>query len=243
VGSVAAGPGRLQRSLPLFDQAYEAVVERILDGRLPLGSRLVESALAAELGTSRTPVREAIRRLERDGLAVRTPTGGVSVFRPGPDDVLQVYESRIAIEGMAALLAASRSTPAQRQALAESVHELERAYREGDEAAVVAANTAFHDALLAACGNRYLQALANHLRHHVLLTRELDRAQHGDPAKVLGHHRAILEAIAAGDGPAARRLTEEHIRSHADLSARRRAQAGVRPATPGAKRTAKGDSG
>jgi DNA-binding GntR family transcriptional regulator len=237
VGSVAAGPGRLKRSLPLFDQAYEAVVARILDGRLPLGSRLVESVLAAELGTSRTPVREAIRRLERDGLAVRTPTGGVAVIQPRPEDVLHVYEARIAIEGMAALLAAARSTPAERQALQRSVEDLAAAYAKSDEAAVVAANTAFHDALLAACGNAYLQALAAQLRQHVLLTRELDRAQHGDAASVLGHHRAILAAIEAGDGALARRLTEEHIRSHADRSTSRRA------ADRGATRIERGVSG
>ncbi|HVB11179.1 MAG TPA: GntR family transcriptional regulator [Bacillota bacterium] len=218
MGSLPADSGRLRRALPLFDQAYDAVVERILDGRLPLGSRLVESALAADLGTSRTPVREAIRRLERDGLAVRTPTGGVAVFQPQPEDVRQIYESRIAIEGMAAFLAASRSTPAEREVITGTVATLAEAYAAGDEAGVVRANTAFHDALLAACGNRYLQTLAAHLRHHVLLTRALDRAQHGDSASVLGHHRAILAAITAGDGPRARQLTEEHIRSHADRS-------------------------
>jgi len=184
-------------------QAASALRERILMGRLQPGDRLDLDQLTAEFGISRTPVREALLELSYEGLVAITPRSGITVIGITPEDAVDSFAILAALSGKAAEMATARITPAE---LAE-LRELEDVIHASDD--VVAANQRFHRAL-----NRSARSarLLTHLRQAVRVVPdnyfELFPEQERRSRR---EHGALLEAMAAGDGPAARSLAEEHV--------------------------------
>ena len=133
---------------------YEQLRQRIVSGDIPPGERLTEIALAEEFGISRTPVREALRRLEQDGLAERAARG-MRVRERSPNEILEIYEVRILLEGAAARAAAIRRTPLDVARL-EQLHEHMVKTEPVDAQAMEAANRRFHEMVWATSHNSTL---------------------------------------------------------------------------------------
>ena len=201
----------IPEAIPLRDRAYQVLREAIISGQLAPGERLVEAKLAQEMGISRNPVREALRRLEHEGLARRHPRGGMVVAEVDLRDVAEVYAVRSVLEGLAARVAAGRLRPEHRERMAASIRDGEEARRRGDLDLLVQSSSTFHNTILEVAGNARLTSLMQVLDHHIARFRRLSLQAEGSPAEVLEEHRHILEALEQGDGAAAENLMRQHL--------------------------------
>jgi len=193
-------------------RAYEYLESEILTGRLKPRERLVEQELAERLKMSRTPIREALRRLEERGLVRILPRRGAVVSDISPADVEQIYVVRSALEGLAARLVTDHITPEE----IERVRGLEAAHAQqatrGDVRALMRANDQFHDAIYGAAGNPCLLDMIQQLRRQIHAVRFNAWAEPARIARSLTEHRQMVEALSRRDGGALARLTEEHLR-------------------------------
>lgn len=196
----------------LVDDATQALREAILDGRFPAGARLKQTALADQLGISRTPIREALGRLQQEGLVELLPGGGV---RPTAlknlDEAVELYDLREVLDGLAARLAARRGPAASLARLERALGRMARCLERQDPNEWFPAHLAFHDEIFRAAGNARLRALTTvvrlSIRHfHPLLLKTAHRLE-----AAYREHRAIYEAIVAHDAEAAERLARAHI--------------------------------
>ena len=193
------------------DAVHYAIREAILNGTLPPGAWLREDELATALQVSRTPVREALRRLSDEGLTTHVANRGSVVRAVTTEDVLAVYAVRESLEGLAARTAAMRRP-------AGFIDELRRIHREmrenlgGDPQLAADLSFEFHAAIRDAAGNPYL---ARFLIHAEQVVRRFGRntfTQPGRPEEALAEHLGLIEAIASGDADLAERLATEHMR-------------------------------
>lgn len=193
----------------LAQQIRGALTERILSGELPPGTRLKDNQVAALFGTSNTPVREALRELAKDGLVEVLPHRGCMVRRLSLAELAEIFEVRIALESLAARLAAGRLTAAQLERLQSLVEEHEAAEAAQEAASTSASARAFHQLLVEASGNQLLAELLRHLDRRIHLARRMYILQVHLPDRIT--HRAILEVLRAGNGRRAAALMAEHI--------------------------------
>jgi DNA-binding GntR family transcriptional regulator len=216
---------------PLVDRLAGAIQNRVLSGDVPVGSRLRQEALAEEFGVSRTPVREALRKLQATGLVELLPNRGAVVRGPSAREIREAYEVRAELEGLAAELAAGRISDRDLLRLREaqalfrkSVETLiaRRARRPQpwkDESVWVQANDLFHQAILDAAGNERLSDTIADL--HRSFPRDLTWAALSQSSRLLEEnveqHEAILEAIERRDPVEARQRMIEHVRSAGEL--------------------------
>ena len=203
---------------------YEQIRQGIVSGRLPSGARLTEAGLADQYGVSRTPVREALRRLEQDGLAERGP-GGMVVRTRSAEEVLEIYEVRILLEAAAARAAAEHSTPLDR-ILLQQAHQVMTAMTPEDPAAMAVANRRFHERLWAAGHNTTLIDLLRRLSDHLTRYPATTLSQPGRWNEVLEEHESMLAAIAAGEAETAFALAQAHMSRARDLRLRMWAEEG-----------------
>jgi DNA-binding GntR family transcriptional regulator len=205
--------GRLQIQ-SVVDHVYTALRERILSGDLPRATKLRQATLADELGVSRTPLREALRRLSAEGLVDFAPNRGATVSELDFGDMTHAWAARVALEPGAARLAAERRDPDAIAAMRAAVSAQRRA--DGDRGESFSANRAFHLALAAASGNPHLTRFAEMLwvpRIGVPIY-QAQAAEPAGPAAWADEHERIADAIAGGDAEAAERLTREHVAAH-----------------------------
>lgn len=195
---------------PLREIVFESMRDAILSGVLQPGERLMEIQLAEEMGVSRTPVREAIRKLELENFVVMIPRKGAYVAGVSSKDVADVFEIRSALEGLAAGLAAERITE-------DELEQMERVLfcrsNEGDIdlEEVVKSDTDFHALVYSASRNeRLIQILAN-LREQIQRFRATSLAVPGRNKLALEEHRAIVEALRNHDSEEAQALAIAHI--------------------------------
>jgi DNA-binding GntR family transcriptional regulator len=194
----------------LAELAYVAIREEIVSGRLRGGERLVEAQLARDLGTSRGPVREALRRLSDEGLADILPRRSAVVRELTDDEIHAIADFRIAIETMAARLAVRRRSSTK--PLHALVARLARAAARGDEAEVVALDLAFHRALCESSGNSYLVAAYKTIEAQVRSFTTLADGYYHDLAALPPEHDAIAVALEGVDEASADDAVREHIK-------------------------------
>lgn len=188
---------------------YARLVEAIEDGGLAPGTRLREAELAERYGVSRTPIREGLKRLESQGLAVHEPNRGMVVATLDHDQLNELYVIRIVLEGTVARLAAQHATKAEIEVMQEMV-ESDR-QNAVDAKALSASNRAFHRRLTAASHNRFLVSQIEHMKQSLLL---LGGTTFDDPVRrqaAIDEHAAIVEAVANRDPDAADALARQHI--------------------------------
>lgn len=193
------------------DIAYWTIRDAIRSGVIQTGDRLIELELAAALDMSRTPVRDALRRLESERLVEKAPSRGFVVPTLTIDDIVEIYEIREVLEGLAARRAAMRMGPAEVEALGETVERAERARDASDLVVLWEASNAFHRLLRG--GNksaRLPRLLALMLDAHRSLRLHEFAPERVDTA--VAEHRAIYEAIASRDADLAENLAREHSR-------------------------------
>ncbi|MBE3586904.1 MAG: GntR family transcriptional regulator [Thermoanaerobacter sp.] len=203
-------PIKLDNYKPLRELVFESLREAIIQGRLKPGERLMEIQLAEEMGVSRTPVREAIRKLELEGFVVMVPRKGAYVAGISVKDIVDVFEVRAALEALAAGLAAERITD-------EELEELERAlvktYEVGENNldALVETDTAFHELIYKASRNERLVQIITNLADQIQRFRATSLAQPGRTRHALEEHKQIVEAISERNVELAQILAREHI--------------------------------
>ncbi len=193
---------------PQGSGAYRRLLEDIGNGHLAPGARLRETELAERFGISRTPIREAIRQLEADGLVVHMPRQGATIRVLDYSEVMELYEMRAVLEGTAARLAARAASDLELDELETLNSELSQA---GDVRTAYELNRQFHMTLLDAAKNRYLIKSVNALQKTLLIIgtstlAEADRAQ-----QAVKEHADLLVALKARDGVRAEELMRAHI--------------------------------
>lgn len=205
--------------------AYEKLRSEIVAGSLPAGSVLRETTIAAQYGVSRTPIREALRRLEQDGLVERRERSMV-VRTCSPEEILEIYAVRIALEGLTARMAAEVRTALDLANLEERHRQMERTDLT-DVVAMATANRLFHEALWHSSHNHTLIDLLARLNSHLTRYPATTLSSPGRWQTALEDHRRILGAIEARDSDLAGRLAEHHMAAARDIRLRMYAAEGV----------------
>ena len=204
---------KLDSFRPLGDMVYESLREAIITQMLKPGERLMEIELADEMGVSRTPVREAIRKLESEGYVVMIPRRGAYVAGLSIKDVNEVFEIRGALEGLAAELAAARATAEEIEEMEKNLAQEAVHFESSDLLKTIEVDTRFHELIYKASRNGKLLGMIRDLREQVQRFRTTTLAVPGRLKFALDEHRKIVEAIASRDAVLARRAAVEHIES------------------------------
>lgn len=205
----------------LVDEATRLVRNAILGGKLPPGTRLRQAGLADQLGISRTPLREALMKLEQEGLISRLSRGGLMVVELKFEEAIELYEIREMLDGLAAALAAGKADEKLVKPLEGHLKKMEKCVQNQNAHEWFIHHVAFHECIMEASGNSRLMTLISNVRlsiqrfHPVLLTTP-DRLN-----KAFGEHVAIFKAIKARDPKAAERLARLHIVNAREIVAKR----------------------
>jgi DNA-binding GntR family transcriptional regulator len=193
------------------DSVYNTLREAIVEGQLDPGDSLIEWHVARHFGTSRTPVREALLRLEAEGLAFRVPRRGLVVRRISEHEVLEVYAVRLELEGLAAREAAREAQPSDISQLRWVNQRLAEAIKGGDSDRVPALTNEFHQMLATAARNTMLRRFIMQAQDWTRRVGTSTVALPGRRGAAVKEHERIIDAIAAHDAERAERLAREHI--------------------------------
>ncbi len=197
---------------PLGEIVFDHLKESILKGELKPGERLMEIALAEEMGVSRTPVREAIRKLEKEKFVEMIPRKGAYVADLTKQDILDVLEIRYVLEGLAAKLAAKKMKEEDIEQLKQNVRDFKEAIENMDRTTMIDNDNAFHDIIYEATENEKLIEIIQDLHDQYQRFRLVYFNEFDDYAEVCRRHEVICEAIVAGDEDLAKEQAEEHVR-------------------------------
>lgn len=197
---------------PLRDVVFENLRKAILEGRLKSGQRLMEVQLAEQLGVSRTPVREAIRKLELEGLVVMLPRKGAYVANISVKDLRDVLEIRASLEGLGASLAAERRTDEDINVLEEIEAEFEQAVKTEDIDVLLKKDVEFHEFIFKAANNKKLEKMINSLWEQVQRFRTTYVSDPNSSISLIDEHQNILNSIKEGNIINAKKYATEHIK-------------------------------
>lgn len=202
--------------LPLRDVVFNTLRRAILRGELKPGERLMEIQLANKLGVSRTPIREAIRKLELEGLVLMIPRKGAEVAEITEKNLRDVLEVRCALEELAVQLACERIDKRGIKELHTAADRFRDVLGSDDITQIAQADEAFHDVIFTATDNERLIQLLNNLREQMYRYRiEYLKKKECYP-QLLGEHEAIISAIERHDKEKATRITGQHINNQVD---------------------------
>ncbi len=195
-------------------RVYVAIRNDILNGRILPGERMIETRLASQIKTSRTPVREALHMLEMEGLLESIPRVGYSVKTIGWDEIEEICEIRAVNETLAARWAMKRITPRDSMALEKNIYLSETAVREGRPRSFVQYDAEFHEIIASASGSKRLLELCQLLRRHMLRYR-IESIFHKETVlRAIKGHKGIMACIKNRD----ERAIEQAIREHLEMS-------------------------
>ena len=204
-------PVKLDNYKPLREIVFESLREAIINGVLKPGERLMEVQLAEEMGVSRTPVREAIRKLELEGFVIMVARKGAYVAGISMKDVADVFEIRAALEGLAASLAAERITDEEKEEMERLLVRKAACVEAGDYDSLTEIDTQFHELLYKASRNERLMQIISNLREQINRFRMVSLAFPGRGREALEEHKKMAEAIAERNAALAQALAQEHI--------------------------------
>lgn len=210
------------RRNPLADQAYVTLREAIVTGALSPGQRLVERRLSQEMGASRTPLREALIRLQHEGLLSSSPTGGLHVSSMNVREAAEIYAIRMALEGYAGRLAAERADSRLAAGLRAIVEEEYDLLAPIELRRLEELNNGFHRMLYSGSAMQRLADLIETYREHALHYRIYEVYEPHEVRRGIDQHEEILRAIEGGDGELAERLVRNHISTSAEIVLARR---------------------
>ena len=201
--------------LPLRDVVFNTLREAILKGDLKPGERLMELQLASKLGVSRTPIREAIRMLEQEGLAVTTPRKGAEVAKMTLKDMEDVLEIRDALDELAVRIACQKISDEQLKQLEDMKELFEKSTQTGNVKKIAEADVTFHDVIYEATGNPKLVTLLNNLREQVYRYRVEYIKDPKNYPTLIAEHEAILESLKNRDVKNAVEAMHVHVANQA----------------------------
>lgn len=200
-----------QQSMPLREAVFMSLRKAILTGKIKPGDRLTEVRLGKLLGTSRTPIREAIRKLELEGLVTIVPGSGARVSRMTVKDLQEVMEVRSVLEQLSAGLASERITEEEKAELREACNDFIKCTQSGDSLVIADADVRFHDLILKAAKNEKLASILNGLADNIYRYRyeyiqDDDHYEH-----LITEHSEIFRTIYTGDREGAEKAARSHI--------------------------------
>ena len=202
----------LQNHRPLREIVYEELKREILVGEIAPGTRMMEIELADEMGVSRTPVREAIRKLEKEGLVTIEPRKGAYASDVSIKDMVDVLEVREDLEAMAAALAAQKVTEDEKKALLDATLEYQRAVESEKTEDIIRCDEGFHQLIVNRSGNKTLIQLFSQVQELALRFRYLYYDDFSRYERMPLEHREIEEAILSGNYEEARIAAGEHVK-------------------------------
>ena len=200
----------------LADEVYQQLMDAILSGEIGGEDRLVQERLAAEMEISRTPVREALLRLEQEGVLVTSPRGGFALYRMGEGEIRELYQARAAVESQAARILAAQGDGFKHRELRATI-EREENIANPSVRAYFDANRNIHRRFVELVENRYLLEMFDNIWNRGTAFRLFAAIEKVDLAKSLGDHMALVEAIETGDRTGALDAFIEHIQDGFDL--------------------------
>ena len=201
--------------LPLRDVVFNTLRKAILRGELKPGERLMEIQLANKLGVSRTPIREAIRKLELEGLVLMIPRKGAEVAQITEKNMQDVLEVRKALEELSVQLACERITPEQVEEMKMAAEDFRKVLNSGDVTKIAEADVKFHDIIFAATNNQRLITLLNNLREQMYRFRVEYLKQKECYPQLLEEHDKLIALISGGEVEEACELMGCHIDNQA----------------------------
>ena len=202
----------LQNHRPLREIVYEELKREILVGEIAPGTRMMEIELADEMGVSRTPVREAIRKLEKEGLVTIEPRKGAYASDVSIKDMVDVLEVREDLEAMAAAMAAQKVNEDEKKALREATLEYKEAVESERTEDIIRCDEKFHQLIVNCSGNKTLVQLFSQVQELALRFRYLYYDDFSRYERMPMEHREIEEAILSGDYEKARVAAGEHVK-------------------------------
>ncbi len=200
----------------LADEVYDQLVEAIMSREISAEDRLVQEKLAAELNISRTPVREALMRLETEGVLEVAASGGFRLARMDQAEVRQLYQARAAIEGQAARILAAHADPAVLEGLRELIRREENLSNPTTRDYFIA-NRRIHRAFMVEAGNKFLLDMFDMIWGKAMAFHLFSAIENVDISKSLGDHQALVDAIETGDVTEALETFTAHIQAGFDL--------------------------
>ncbi|WP_419025829.1 GntR family transcriptional regulator [Emergencia sp.] len=202
----------LQNHRPLREIVYEQLKMQILTGKITPGTRMMEVELADEMGVSRTPVREAIRKLEKEGLVTIEPRRGAYASDISVKDMLDTLEVREDLEGLAAALAAERMSEEQIEDLVKITQGYSEAINNSDTEKIIHYDELFHKHIVSCSGNKTLIHLSETVQELALRFRYLYYDDFSRYENMPVEHREIIDAITSGDAETARLVADNHVK-------------------------------
>jgi DNA-binding GntR family transcriptional regulator len=210
------------KTLPLREKVFHHLRNRILAGTIEPGENLIETKLAEEMGVSRTPIREAFRKLELEGLVFSVPNKGVIVKGISDQDTEDIFAIRMHLEPLAARWATRRITPEEVLALEENIQLMEFYIKRNDLNQASKKNTDFHGIIFEAAKSKPLKQILHSLQEYVHLARLASLRNPGRPDQALDEHREILEAIMSKDEDQAAEKMSHHVHKSSESAAKQR---------------------
>jgi DNA-binding GntR family transcriptional regulator len=201
----------LQNHKPLREIVYEELKRQIMVGEIAPGTRMMEVELAEEMGVSRTPVREAIRKLEKEGLVTIEPRRGAYASDISAKDMVDILEVRQDLEGMAAGIAAQKITDEGRIELENIARKYKDSVDREDIEEIIKNDEAFHKYIVSLSGNKTLIKMVSQVQELALRFRYIYYEDFSRFKNQPSEHQAIVDAIAGGDVAGARKYAEEHL--------------------------------
>lgn len=198
---------------PLGEVVFEYLRNAILAGELKPGERLMEVTIADQLGVSRTPVREAIRKLEKESFVIMIPRKGAYVADLTKKDIMEVLEIRKELEGFAASLAAERMTLAEKEALGRVVEHFNESLINMDKKSMIESDNEFHSFIFEATKNQRLINIIYDLHDQFQRFRLIYFNEFNNYKEIQASHNRIFDAIIKQDPLAARQEAENHVES------------------------------
>jgi DNA-binding GntR family transcriptional regulator len=208
------------------NSVYDYLYNAIRTGDIKAGQTLTERDLAEKIGVSRTPVREAIRKLEEQGLVTHVPHKGVKVITLTVEKVKQLYEVRELLEGLAARTLSQIRTPEMMEELTGFVERAEKEAIAGNIRELSEINSEFHLALARLSENFYLEAIMTMLQTQIGLMMSTSLSHAGRPLQNIEEHKKMIDAIQSGDGDFAESMARFHVRKAKEHALKKIAEGG-----------------
>ena len=212
----ADSPRRKKKRL-LREQVYNGIKDAIINGELQPGQRLIEEKLAEDMNTSRTPVREAIQKLEKEGLIYRLPRGGFAVKGISEEEVEEVFGLRGVLEGYAGYLATTSVKEEELKALQDIIKLEEACMKNMNPDEFIRLDSEFHDVLYRAAKNTRLYSLLNDLRDYMYRYRVIILRYQRKPQLAINDHKEMLAALKARNARQVEKLVRKHMTRGKDL--------------------------
>ncbi len=201
----------LQNHRPLREIVYEELKRQIMIGEIPPGTRMMEVELAEDMGVSRTPIREAIRKLEKEGLVSIEPRRGAYASDISIKDMVDVLEVREFLEGMAAGLAAKKINDEEIETLKKATATYKKAVENGNTEEIIKEDELFHKLIVDCSGNKTLIQMINQVQELALRFRYIYYEDFSRYRNMPYEHQEILDAILSGDSEKARSIADAHV--------------------------------